>query len=54
MATRCEIDGCSADAQEKLTTSGYEFCTDHYEQWAANNMFVVEEDGRVLLKSNRS
>ena len=49
MATQCEIDGCSVDAQPKLTTSGYEFCLEHYEQWAGNNMFVVEDGGKVLL-----
>ena len=51
MVTTCEIDGCSADAQAKLTTSGYELCAEHYDQWGANNMFVVEDDGKVMLKS---
>jgi hypothetical protein len=50
-ATTCEIDGCTTDAQGQLTTSGYELCPAHFEQWKADNMFVVEEDGKVLLKS---
>lgn len=48
--TQCEIDGCVNDAQGKLTTSGYELCSDHYQQWTTNNMFVVEDDGKVVLK----
>lgn len=51
MNTKCEIDGCSNNAQPKLTTSGYELCAGHYEQWAGNNMFVVEESGKVVLKA---
>ncbi|MEX0665694.1 MAG: hypothetical protein WD598_13135 [Acidimicrobiia bacterium] len=50
MLTQCEIDGCVNDAQGKLTTSGYELCSDHYQQWTTNNMFVVEDDGKVVLK----
>ena len=49
MIVQCEIDGCVEDAQSKLTTSGYELCPSHYEQWATRNMFVVEEHGKVLL-----
>jgi hypothetical protein len=49
MIVRCEIDGCVEDAQSKLTTSGYELCPHHYEQWATQNMFVVEERGKVVL-----
>jgi hypothetical protein len=49
MIVRCEIDGCSDQAQAKLTTSGYELCAGHYDQWATNNMFVVEEHGKVVL-----
>jgi hypothetical protein len=50
MNVKCEIDGCSENAQPKLTTSGYELCTGHYDQWDENNMFVVEERGKVMLK----
>ena len=49
MTVRCEIDGCIEDAQSKLTTSGYELCPSHYDQWSTKNMFVVEEDGKVVL-----
>ena len=49
MIVRCEIDGCVESAQEKLTTSGYELSASHYEQWATNNMFIVEEHGKVVL-----
>ena len=49
MIVRCEIDGCADQAQAKLTTSGYELCAGHYDQWATNNMFVVEERGKVVL-----
>jgi hypothetical protein len=52
MNVKCEIDGCSNNAQAKMTTSGYEFCSGHYKEWADNNMFVVEEDGKVLLKGS--
>ncbi|MEX2255053.1 MAG: hypothetical protein WEC34_06420 [Acidimicrobiia bacterium] len=50
MNVKCEIDGCSEDAQSKLTTSGYELCARHYDQWSSNNMFVIEEGGKVVLK----
>jgi len=50
MNTKCEIEGCSNNAQPKLTTSGYELCADHYDRWASNNMFVVEEDGKIVLR----
>lgn len=53
MNVKCEIDGCSDNAQPKLTTSGYEFCLDHYGQWVENNMFVVEEHGKVMLKGTK-
>jgi hypothetical protein len=49
MTAKCEIDGCVDDAQSKLTTSGYELCSSHYEQWSTKNMFVLEQDGKVLL-----
>jgi hypothetical protein len=57
MLVRCEIDGCSNDAQSKLTTSGYELCSLHYDLWSTKNMFVVEERGTVVLAdstTNRS
>ena len=50
MTTTCEIDGCRADAQGQLTTSGYELCAAHFEQWKVDHMFVVEEEGKVTLK----
>jgi hypothetical protein len=49
MVVRCEIDGCSDAAQAELTTSGYELCARHYEQWSSRNMFVVEDRGKVVL-----
>ena len=49
MIVKCEIDGCFENAQSKLTTSGYELCSSHYEQWSTKNMFVVEERGKVVL-----
>ena len=49
MIVRCEIHGCVENAQSKLTTSGYELCPSHYEQWSTKNMFVVEEHGKVVL-----
>lgn len=49
MVVRCEIDGCSDAAQSELTTSGYELCAGHYEQWSSKNMFVVEDRGKVVL-----
>ena len=52
MNVKCEIDGCSDNAQSKLTTSGYELCTGHFEQWSANNMFIMEESGKVVLKGS--
>ena len=50
MNVKCEIGGCSDNAQAKLTTSGYELCVSHYDQWVANNMFITEENGQVVLK----
>ncbi len=49
MSVRCEIDGCAEQAQAELTTSGYELCASHYEQWSTKNMFVVEERGKAVL-----
>jgi len=52
MNVKCEIDGCSDNAQAQLTTSGYELCPDHYAQWSEHNMFVFEEGGKVVLKTS--
>jgi hypothetical protein len=54
MNVKCEIDGCSNNAQPKLTTSGYELCAGHYGQWSENNMYVAEESGKVVLKGTSS
>jgi hypothetical protein len=51
MNVKCEIDGCTDNAQPKLTTSGYELCSEHYGRWAQDNMFVTEENGKVVLKA---
>ena len=51
MNVKCEIDNCTDNAQPKLTTSGYELCAEHYGRWAKDNMFVAEEDGKVILKA---
>jgi hypothetical protein len=51
MNVKCEIDKCTDNAQPKLTTSGYELCVNHYGRWSQDNMFVTEEDGKVILKA---
>ena len=54
MRVKCEIDGCNDEAQSKLTTSGYELCSHHYDLWSTKNMFVVEERGTVVLADSTS
>ena len=51
MNPKCEITGCSNNAQPERTTSGYELCIRHYGQWSEQNMTVTEDAGRVTLEA---
>jgi hypothetical protein len=50
MNVKCEIDTCTDNAQPQSTASGDHLCAVHYEQLAANDLSVVVESGKVVLK----